>query len=50
LKVDVPKTAVLGPDGGGFDLMMGIVLPYFQLMNAAASLGAMEAATTADYQ
>jgi alkylation response protein AidB-like acyl-CoA dehydrogenase len=44
--VDVPKTAMLGPDGGGFDVMMGIVLPYFQLMNAAASLGTMEAATT----
>jgi alkylation response protein AidB-like acyl-CoA dehydrogenase len=44
--VDVPKTAMLGPDGGGFDMMMGIVLPYFQLMNAAVSLGTMEAATT----
>jgi alkylation response protein AidB-like acyl-CoA dehydrogenase len=37
---------MLGPDGGGFDIMMGIVLPYFQLMNAAASIGTMEAATT----
>jgi alkylation response protein AidB-like acyl-CoA dehydrogenase len=44
--VDVPPTAMLGPDGGGFDVMMGVVLPYFQLMNAAASLGTMEAATT----
>jgi alkylation response protein AidB-like acyl-CoA dehydrogenase len=44
--VDVPKTAMLGPDGGGFDVMMGFVLPYFLLMNAAASLGTMEAATT----
>jgi alkylation response protein AidB-like acyl-CoA dehydrogenase len=44
--VAVPKTAMLGPDGGGFDVMMGVVLPYFQLMNAAASLGTMEAATT----
>jgi alkylation response protein AidB-like acyl-CoA dehydrogenase len=26
--------------------MMGVVLPYFQLMNAAASLGTMEAATS----
>src|SRR4029079_3894158 len=25
--VDVPTTAMLGPDGGGFDVMMGIVLP-----------------------
>ena len=37
---------MLGPDGAGFDVMMGVVLPYFQLMNAAASLGTMEAATT----
>jgi alkylation response protein AidB-like acyl-CoA dehydrogenase len=43
--VGVPKTAMLGPDGGGFDVMMGIVLPYFQLMNAAAAVGTMAAAT-----
>jgi alkylation response protein AidB-like acyl-CoA dehydrogenase len=43
--VAVPHAAMLGPDGGGFDIMMGIVLPYFQLMNAAASIGTMEAAT-----
>lgn len=43
--VDVPPAAMLGPDGGGFDVMMGIVLPYFQLMNAAASVGTMTAAT-----
>lgn len=35
----------LGPDGGGFDIMMGIVLPYFQIMNAAFSIGLMDAAT-----
>jgi alkylation response protein AidB-like acyl-CoA dehydrogenase len=44
--VVVPRAAMLGPDGGGFDVMMGIVLPYFQLMNAAFSVGTMEAATT----
>jgi alkylation response protein AidB-like acyl-CoA dehydrogenase len=44
--VDVPTTSMLGPDGGGFDVMMGIVLPYFQIMNAAASIGTMQAATT----
>jgi alkylation response protein AidB-like acyl-CoA dehydrogenase len=44
--VVVPRAAMLGPDGGGFDIMMGIVLPYFQLMNAGASVGTMEAATT----
>jgi alkylation response protein AidB-like acyl-CoA dehydrogenase len=39
------RSAMLGPDGGGFDIMMSIVLPYFQIMNAAFSLGIMEAAT-----
>jgi alkylation response protein AidB-like acyl-CoA dehydrogenase len=34
----------LGPDGGGFDIMMGVVLPYFQLMSAGFSLGTMESA------
>ncbi|MGI8587105.1 MAG: acyl-CoA dehydrogenase family protein [Chloroflexia bacterium] len=43
--VVVPQTAILGPDGGGFEIMMGVVLPHFQLMNAAGSLGTMEAAT-----
>lgn len=40
----VAPTDRLGPDGGGFDLMMGIVLPVFQLMNAACSVGLMEGA------
>lgn len=44
--VEVGRDAMLGPDGGGFDIMMGIVLPYFQLMNAAFSIGTMEAATS----
>lgn len=44
-KVTIPKSAMLGKDGGGFDLMMGVVLPYFQLMNAAVSVGIMDAAT-----
>lgn len=44
--VQIEPEAMLGPDGGGFDIMMGIVLPYFQLMNAAMSVGTMEAATT----
>ena len=35
----------LGPDGGGFDIMMGIVLPWFQFMNAGFALGTMEAVT-----
>lgn len=44
-KVAVERAAMLGPDGGGFDIMMSIVLPYFQMMNAAFSIGTMEAAT-----
>ncbi len=43
--VQVPSSYMLGPDGGGFDVMMGVVLPYFSVMNAACSLGLMEAAT-----
>ena len=34
----------LGADGGGFDIMMGVVLPLFQVLNASCSLGTMEAA------
>lgn len=44
--VIVPKAAMLGEDGKGFEVMMGIVLPYFQLMSAAQSCGMMEMATT----
>jgi alkylation response protein AidB-like acyl-CoA dehydrogenase len=44
-KVAVERSAMLGPDGGGFDIMMSIVLPYFQIMNAAFSIGTMQAAT-----
>jgi len=44
-QVALERTAMLGPDGGGFDIMMSIVLPYFQIMNAAFSIGTMEAAT-----
>ena len=44
--VMVTKDALLGEDGKGFDVMMGVVLPYFQLMNAAMSIGIMEAATS----
>jgi alkylation response protein AidB-like acyl-CoA dehydrogenase len=42
--VVVPTDAMLGPDGGGFDVMMGLVLPYFQMMSAGFSVGTMEAA------
>ncbi len=42
--VAVPADAMLGEDGGGFGVMMGVVLPYFQLMSAGMCLGTMEAA------
>lgn len=42
--VVVPESHRLGPDGGGFDVMMGVVLPVFSLLNAACSVGLMEGA------
>jgi alkylation response protein AidB-like acyl-CoA dehydrogenase len=42
--VVVGADAMLGADGQGFDIMMGTVLPYFQLMSTAISLGISEAA------
>ena len=44
-KVNIDRSAMLGADGAGFDIMMSIVLPYFQIMNAAFSVGTMESAT-----
>lgn len=44
--VSVAAEAMLGPDGGGFDLMIETVLPLFGVMSAAFSIGTMEAATT----
>jgi len=42
--VQVTEADRLGADGGGFDIMMGVVLPTFQLLNASASLGIAESA------
>ncbi len=42
--VIVGANAILGADGQGFEIMMGTVLPYFQLMSASISLGISEAA------
>jgi alkylation response protein AidB-like acyl-CoA dehydrogenase len=42
--VAVPLDAMLGPDGGGFDVMMGVVLPWFQVLSAACSIGIAETA------
>lgn len=41
----LPESARLGADGEGFGIMMETVLPYFNLMSAAVSLGFMESAT-----
>ncbi len=43
--VEIPSAAMLGPDGGGFDIMLGTVLPWFQVMNAGFSIGTANAAT-----
>jgi alkylation response protein AidB-like acyl-CoA dehydrogenase len=42
--VSVADTAMLGEDGKGFDIMMGTVLPMFNVLSAACSVGLMEAA------
>jgi len=42
--VKVPESAMLGEDGRGFDVMMGTVLPVFQVLNTSFSVGAMESA------
>ncbi|MEO7580199.1 MAG: acyl-CoA dehydrogenase family protein, partial [Massilia sp.] len=43
----VPRTAMLGPDGGGFDVMIGAVLPVFATLIASSSIGLMDAALEA---
>jgi alkylation response protein AidB-like acyl-CoA dehydrogenase len=43
--VSVPVESMLGLDGGGFDIMIAAVLPYFQVMSAAFSVGTADAAT-----
>jgi alkylation response protein AidB-like acyl-CoA dehydrogenase len=40
----IPASNILGEDGKGFDLMMGIVLPWFSVQNLAISVGLMEGA------
>jgi alkylation response protein AidB-like acyl-CoA dehydrogenase len=42
--VALDMTARLGEDGQGFDIMMGTVLPMFNILSAACSVGIMEAA------
>jgi alkylation response protein AidB-like acyl-CoA dehydrogenase len=43
--VGVPATSRLGADGGGFDVMLGVVLPYFQTMAAGFSVGTADVST-----
>ncbi len=41
----VAATNRLGADGSGFDIMMGTVLPLFNVLSSACSLGLMDEAT-----
>ncbi|HLK55744.1 MAG TPA: acyl-CoA dehydrogenase family protein, partial [Chthonomonadaceae bacterium] len=43
----LPASRALCPPGKGFDTMLGVVLPVFQLGNAAISVGICEAAVQA---
>jgi alkylation response protein AidB-like acyl-CoA dehydrogenase len=45
--VEVNDGMRLGEAGGGFDLMLGVVLPWFQLGSGAVSLGIAESAVKA---
>lgn len=39
----IPAATMLGQDGKGFDIMMGTVLPMFNMLSAACAVGLMEA-------
>lgn len=41
--VDVPAAAMLGDDGAGLDIALGLALPWFLVLNATASVAAMQA-------
>ena len=43
--VEVPTSAMLGGDGAGLDIALTVVLPWFLVLNAAASIGFMRAVT-----
>ncbi len=42
--VSLPESAMLGSDGQGLSIMLEVVLPVFNLLNAACSVGMMESA------
>ncbi len=44
-KAHVAAAAMLGADGSGLDTALTVILPWFLVMNAAASVGIMEAVT-----
>jgi isovaleryl-CoA dehydrogenase len=43
---DRPSTPNFGTDGGGLDIALSVALPWFQILNASASLGVMDAMIT----
>jgi alkylation response protein AidB-like acyl-CoA dehydrogenase len=43
--VIIPEASRLGEDGKGFDIMLNIVLPFFNVMSAGFAVGLMETAT-----
>src|SRR5882757_3821191 len=43
--VEVPASGMLGADGAGLDIALTVVLPWFLVLNAAASTGLMQAVT-----
>lgn len=43
----VPVSAMLGADGGGFDIMIGTVLPVFSTLISSCSIGIMDASLDA---
>lgn len=42
IDVRIPASHQLGEDGKGFDIMMGVVLPWFCSLNASCSVGTMD--------
>ncbi len=45
--VRIPAANLLGADGEGLDQALAVVLPWFLVLNASASVGAMQALTAA---
>ncbi|MDQ4129851.1 MAG: acyl-CoA/acyl-ACP dehydrogenase [Actinomycetota bacterium] len=43
--VTVPESARMGEDGAGLDIALQVVVPWFLILNAAVSIGTMDAVT-----